>query len=62
MFSQCGFIAYYRISTSKQGRTGLGISAQRQAVANYLNGGNWKIIGGMACDEPETAESQPVHH
>ena len=24
--------------------------------------GNWKIIGGMACDEPETAESQPVHH
>jgi hypothetical protein len=38
-----GFIAYYRVSTGKQGRSGLGIEAQRQAVANYLNGGNWRI-------------------
>jgi len=39
-----GFIAYYRVSTGKQGRSGLGIEAQRQAVATYLNGGNWRII------------------
>ena len=30
------FIAYYRVSTTKQGRTGLGMEAQRDSVANYL--------------------------
>jgi DNA invertase Pin-like site-specific DNA recombinase len=60
MVSQGGFIAYYRVSTGKQGKSGLGIEAQRQAVANYLNGGNWRIIGeftevesGKRSDRPE---------
>jgi DNA invertase Pin-like site-specific DNA recombinase len=60
MVSQGGFIAYYRVSTGKQGRSGLGIEAQRQAVANYLNGGNWRIVGefvevesGRRSDRPE---------
>jgi len=30
------FIAYYRVSTAQQGRSGLGIDAQHQAVAAYL--------------------------
>ena len=38
------FIAYYRVSTDKQGKSGLGLEAQRLAVMNYLNGGEWKII------------------
>ena len=45
MISKGGFLAYYRVSTGKQGKSGLGIEAQRQAVANYLNGGNWRIVG-----------------
>lgn len=30
------YIAYYRVSTKEQGRSGLGIEAQKRAVSNYL--------------------------
>jgi len=60
MASTGKFIAYYRVSTDKQGKSGLGLEAQRQAVANYLNGGDWKIIAeftevesGRRSDRPQ---------
>ena len=38
------FIAYYRVSTAQQGKSGLGLEAQKSAVTNYLNGGNWELL------------------
>src|SRR5215216_2398901 len=35
----------YRVSTARQGASGLGLEAQQAAVAHYLNGGDWSIIG-----------------
>ena len=59
-----GFVAYYRVSTDKQGRSGLGLEAQRQAVANYLNGRECRIIGeytevesGRRSDRPESVKA-----
>lgn len=38
------FIAYYRVSTSQQGKTGLGLDAQRACVAKYVAETNGQLI------------------
>jgi DNA invertase Pin-like site-specific DNA recombinase len=54
------FIAYYRVSTDKQGKSGLGFDAQRRAVRDYLDGSKWELVGeftevetGKRADRPE---------
>jgi DNA invertase Pin-like site-specific DNA recombinase len=38
------FVSYLRVSTNKQASSGLGMEAQREAVAQYLNGGSWDLV------------------
>ena len=42
------FVAYYRVSTTKQGKSGLGIEAQRRAIANFITAND--ILVGEFCD------------
>src|SRR6476620_4507750 len=58
------FIAYQRVSTAQQGRSGLGLEAQRQGVADYLDGGAWTLVAeytevesGKRADRPELAKA-----
>jgi DNA invertase Pin-like site-specific DNA recombinase len=58
------FVSYLRVSTDKQGRSGLGLEAQRAAVESYLNGGQWKLAAeyietesGKRSDRPKLAKA-----
>ena len=58
------FVAYYRVSTDRQGRSGLGLDAQQKAVQDYLNGGDWSLVAeltevetGKRSDRPELAKA-----
>ncbi|SHG81258.1 recombinase family protein [Bradyrhizobium erythrophlei] len=54
------WISYLRVSTDRQGKSGLGLEAQRTSVADFLNGGQWKLIkefveveSGKRADRPQ---------
>jgi DNA invertase Pin-like site-specific DNA recombinase len=56
------WVAYYRVSTERQGDSGLGLDAQRKLVNDYLNGGNWalaaeftEVESGKRSDRPQLA-------
>ena len=58
------FVAYYRVSTARQGRSGLGLEAQQQAVREHLNGGRWELTAeftevesGKRSDRPKLVEA-----
>ena len=41
------FVAYFRVSTQKQGLSGLGLEAQQHAVANYLTDGDSELVAAF---------------
>jgi DNA invertase Pin-like site-specific DNA recombinase len=55
------YIAYYRVSTDRQGRSGLGLEAQQQAVRSFLHGRGElvasfvEVESGKRNDRPEIA-------
>jgi len=48
------FITYYRVSTTQQGKSGLGLEAQRAAVKLYLKGGDGSVVSEF--EEVETGK------
>jgi DNA invertase Pin-like site-specific DNA recombinase len=54
-----GFVAYYRVSTARQGRSGLGLDAQVAAVRAYLNGGEWHLVGEFTEVESGRRHARP---
>jgi len=61
------FVSYLRVSTAKQGASGLGLEAQRKAVDDYLNGGRWTVLqeiveveSGKDDDRPKLAEAMAL--
>jgi len=57
-------IAYYRVSTSQQGKSGLGLEAQQSALEQFALGNSIKIIAtyrevesGKKADRPELAKA-----
>ncbi len=58
------FVAYYRVSTDRQGKSGLGLDAQRKSVMDYLNGGAWELVedfveveSGKHSDRPKLTQA-----
>lgn len=58
------FVAYYRVSTDKQGQSGLGLEAQREAVQRFLASVGGNLIGeftevetGKRNDRPKLQEA-----
>jgi DNA invertase Pin-like site-specific DNA recombinase len=54
------FVCYYRVSTGRQGKSGLGLEAQRAAVATYLNGGDWSIVAEFTEVESGKRSDRPA--
>jgi DNA invertase Pin-like site-specific DNA recombinase len=53
------FVSYYRVSTDKQGKSGLGLDAQKAAVADRLDGGRWQIVAEFIEVESGKRASRP---
>jgi DNA invertase Pin-like site-specific DNA recombinase len=56
------FVAYYRVSTAKQGRSGLGLEAQQASVQAYIKDGQIvaeyiEVESGKRNDRPELAQA-----
>jgi len=62
--AQGRWVSYLRVSTGRQGRSGLGLEAQRKAVDDFLNVGDGKVVkefveveSGKKVDRPILADA-----
>src|SRR6195952_1585041 len=53
------FVSHLRVSTERQGRSGLGLEAQRRAVADFLAGGSWRHVAELVEVESGSRDNRP---
>src|SRR3954454_1697050 len=53
------FVAYLRVSTDRQRRSGLGLDAQRKAVEDFSNGGSWNLVAEFVEVESGKRDGRP---
>jgi len=53
------YITYFRVSTQRQGVSGLGLDAQREAVSGYLDGNEGTLIGSFVEVESGKRSKRP---
>src|ERR1700710_1975132 len=53
------FVSYLRVSTERQGRSGLGLEAQRRAVADFLAGASWRHVPELVEVESGSRDNRP---
>jgi DNA invertase Pin-like site-specific DNA recombinase len=55
----CKVVAYYRVSTEGQGRSGLGLEAQREAVGSLCRNRGWNIVAEFTEVESGKRDDRP---
>jgi len=55
-----GIISYIRVSTARQGRSGLGLEAQREAIARFAEAEGFELAGEFV--EVETGKGADAKH
>lgn len=58
-FRQARFVAYLRVSTARQGASGLGLEAQRAAVQTYLASGDNQLVAEFVEVESGKRDDRP---
>lgn len=53
-------IVYYRVSTKRQGRSGLGLAAQKNAVEQFVRAFQYKVIIALTEIESRKKDNRPV--
>jgi DNA invertase Pin-like site-specific DNA recombinase len=56
---QTNYVAYFRVSTQQQGRSGLGLAAQKVAVDGFLSSRNGQLLAQFAEVESGKLNERP---
>ncbi len=53
-------ITYYRVSTERQGESGLGLEAQKKAVQDFARANNFQLMGEFLEVESGKKNARPM--